>query len=395
MQACFHNEAVFHAGSAIGALHEYVIKQSSRGGPADEIGFAFALRQCNKSINLLTASAEEQSGTYADLSIALITCVLFSIFEALIGHPTQAIVHALQGRKLLQNCERLAAAGQGSALVDTTSMLPVVVGLEIQAKSLQGKYMMRSDTSVDPPLPEVSRLHSLQHANWTLHFIHTKLMLFCQDTRLDTTPYEHAMRVAEKRQLFSAFLKTWEAAFADYLYREASALSTHDMHRAKVLKANHIAITMLTNLEHHSQAGYEPFKNECRAIIDLSASVLNTYTLVPGTTLNTLQFPFLTFGLWVSEPLFIVMSRCPDPELRRQAAGLLNGQPRASQRASSPHRKSHSCLGPTGTEAWNTNEWIQFTEGVRLDAGMATYFGRLPSQYIDKPQYPINSTRRS
>jgi hypothetical protein len=30
-------------------------------------------------------------------------------------------------------------------------------------------------------MPGVSRLESLEHANWTLHYCHAALLVFCQD----------------------------------------------------------------------------------------------------------------------------------------------------------------------------------------------------------------------
>lgn len=134
------------------------------------------------------------------------------------------------------------------------------------------------------------------------------------------------------------------------------------------------------------------YENECKAIIDLSASVLNTYSLGPHTTLSTFQFPFLTFGLWVAEPLFIVMSRCQNPELRRQAAGLLSGLPRPNHAQQILIRKPlgiklESPTAQKDTDEWDIEQWIEFSMKTRLDAAMATYFARLPSEYIDKPVY--------
>lgn len=160
ISACFHNEAVAHVASAIGALQEYILR------PTDDRGIAFALQQCNRSINLLTASSEEKDGASADPAVALITCVLFTLFEALMGHPAQAITHSLQSRKLLENCERHAASGQKSLFMDTNSVLPIIYALERQAKAVQNKNARETDTSKDPGLPDVSQIHNLQHANW-------------------------------------------------------------------------------------------------------------------------------------------------------------------------------------------------------------------------------------
>ena len=398
IQSCFENNAVFHIASAIGALHEHIMKKPSAGEKDDGSGLAFALRQCNRSINLLTDSANKVSGLYSDPGISLITCVLFAVFESLIGHPTQAIVHALQGRKLLQNCERLVTIGRGSRIVTADAVLPVIGGLEIQAKALQGREMILSDVTDDPPLPDVSRLHSLQHANWTLHNAYIRLLVFCQDSQLDAIPDAHRARVTEKQLLFHPWLEAWEKAFADFLFREAASLTKEDMQRARVLKANHICSIMLVAAAHGDPEAWKAFDESSRAIIDLSASILNSFSIVLGPSLSNIHFPFLSFGLWIVEPLYVVMSRCHDPELRRQAAGLLTGQrptnitrpvARGTRRGMTPPRVIPN--DPADTDAWDIDRWIDWSRAVRLDTGMATYFGRLPSKYIDQPQYPATA----
>lgn len=138
------------------------------------------------------------------------------------------------------------------------------------------------------------------------------------------------------------------------------------------------------------------YNAECKAIIDLSASVLNTYTFDAPTTLSTFQFPYLTFGLWVTEPLFIVMSRCRSPTLQRQAAGLLRGTPRADYAEQILLKHSYG-ISPQSravrkdTDDWGIEQWIDFCTRTRLDAAMATYFAGLSSEYIDKPVYYASS----
>ena len=389
ISACFHNEAVAHVASAIGALQEYILR------PTDDRGIAFALRQCNRSINLLTASSEEKgNGADADPAVALITCVLFTLFEALMGHPAQAITHSLQSRKLLEECERHAASGQKSLFLDTNSVLPIIYGLERQAKAVQGKDARETDVSQDPGLPDVSQIHNLQHANWTLYFTWIMVYIFCQDAMLAMPPFELAARLTKKREIFLPWLKTWEQSFSEFLFSESANLSTEDMQRARLLKANHIATTILAKGPLGRVGGWPGFNDACKAIIDLSASVLNTYAQSPGSGLPTFHFPFLAFGLWISEPCFIVMARCNDPELRKQAAGLLHGQTylkrqREVGRQARTQMLSHERLGePTDTDRWTTDDWLKFAGNVRLDTAMAMYFGRLPSEYIEKPVFP-------
>ena len=392
LQACFYDPAVYAVGVAIGALHEHIVKRAN--DQDDSGGLAFALRQCNKSIGVLTSSTNNTTQRDEKSGVALVTCVLFACFESMQGDRQQAIMHALQGRKLLKATESLAYPDK--QLVDPRSVRPVMGRLETQAKSFQGRAMERSDHLGEPPLPVISHLSSLEHAHDTLHFAYTSLLCFCQDVHLDAPPYDMAVMMADKYLTYAPWLKSWERAFVDFLFREAKNLSPNDMQRAKVLKANLIISTILATLDQGlGKRAWEQYESDFKAIIDLSASVLNTYTIGFTPTLSnvTFRFPYLPFGLWVAEPLFITMSRCTNPELRRQAAGLLSGmrssdcktgrcrRPIVDGMSSKP---SNSCE-PKYQDDRTMEEWIEFGLSTRLDAGMAIYFGGLPMEDEEKP----------
>lgn len=113
VQKCFqHNDAIRPVASAIGALREHILK------PSDGRGMAFALRQCNRSISILTASSRNGNGADTYPGVALITCVLFAVFEALMGHTRHAILLSLQAKKLLESCDRHEHIGRKCALLD-------------------------------------------------------------------------------------------------------------------------------------------------------------------------------------------------------------------------------------------------------------------------------------
>jgi hypothetical protein len=220
------------------------------------------------------------------------------------------------------------------------------------------------------------------------------IYIFCQDMMLAMPPFELAARLTKRSETFLPWLKTWEQSFSEFLFHESANLSTEDMQRARVLKANHIAATIVAKGPLGRVGGWPGFNNACKAIIDLSASVLNTYALSPGSDLPTFHLPSLAFGLWIYEPCFIVMARCNDPELRKQAAGLLHRQTYL-KRTREVGRQARTLMlnderldEPTDADRWTTDDWLKFAGNVRLDTAMATYFGRLPSEYIEKPVYP-------
>jgi len=303
-------------------LQEHILHCATGKGAPDNDRLAFALSQCNASIHLLTAGDNSKQ----DPGVTLVTCVLFAGFELLHGDPARVLIHCSQGRTLIRSYEKLASAGGRNHLIDPVHLRPIIASLEIQAKSLQDKAMQMSSIEEDePPLPSVEQLQSLEHAHWTLHYVYIALAAFQQRCTQWHVP---VCRMAEKHATFSPWLKQWENAFADLLFREASGLSVHDMKRAKVLKANYLAASILAGIEHGAgEDAWEPFESQCKAIVDLSAPVIETYCRGSQAMLSGEQIPWLTFGLWVAEPLFLVMSKCTNAKLRQQASGLLSGKP--------------------------------------------------------------------
>lgn len=294
---------------------------------------AFALRQCNRAIALLTQAAREGTAEYVDPGVALVVCVLFTVFEALYGDPVEALTHVQQGRKILWRCEQSPPGRGGSRVIDTLTARPVLGGLQLQATCMAGQRCSALEPQpLDPlPLPDVDAIHSLSHASRILHVIYTNLLLY----QHNASAYLFGADVttagpAQKHLRFAPWLRNWERRFADFLFRHSRTLSHAQMQHAKVLKANHLLCTILASVDTaRGWAGWEPFTGEFKAILDLAAAVLTPETMGKAAELGgTEGMPVMSFGLWIAEPLFVCLSRCTEPELRRQAAGLLNGVPR-------------------------------------------------------------------
>lgn len=122
------------------------------------------------------------------------------------------------------------------------------------------------------------------------------------------------------------------------------------MQKAKVLKANHLLSTILAQVDTTSGwQAWEPFTAEFKAIIDLGAAVLNTAYLKQADEFTALALmPCMSFGLWISEPLYVCVSRCTNPEYKRQAAGLLNGiaRPQRSSKVQAKEKSSGALTAP-------------------------------------------------
>jgi len=335
IQASYHEPAILHAITAIGALHEAILQRAFVDEKRKAQAMEFALSQCNKSIVGLTGG---KRGIYGpkipEPRLALTTCVLFTCFEAMQGRCDSAVKHALQGRRLLQATGRPNITSMmPSEEDDLEQMRPLVERLEVQATALLDKGQRpEMDTSDQTaPLPSIEYIFSLDHAHGTLHTALNSVMRFMQGFH-PTAPRDHiAVTMAEKYLRYSPWFQRWETAFTSFLADNRDFMSSVDLKRAMVLKANHLVGTMLASVDQSAgPVAYDAYEAEFKAIVDLSREVLATFSCPPLPTLSggASGTPYLSFSLWVTDPLWMAISRCRNPSIRQAAFTLLSQNPR-------------------------------------------------------------------
>lgn len=342
IQTSYHEPAILHAITAIGSLHECIMQRAFADEKRKARALEFALNQCNKAISCLTnrqttATSLDFSGRSAktpNSRLALTTCVLFTCFEAMQGRCDSAVNHALQGRRLLQ------ATGRPNVITmtpaeedDLEQMRPIVERLEVQATALLDKGRRSEvDTSDQlPPLPPIEYIFSLDHAHNTLHTALNSVMRFMQGFHPTASKDHIAFTMAEKYLRYGPWFEKWELAFTTFLADCREQMTNMDLKRAMVLKANHLVGTMLASVDQSAgPIAYDAYEAEFRAIVDLSREVLASFSCPPLPTLigGTSGTPYLSFSLWVTDPLWMAISRCRNPSIRQAAFTLLSQNPR-------------------------------------------------------------------
>lgn len=335
IQSSYHEAAIMHATIAIGAMHEAIMQRSYTDKRRKGQAMEFALNQCNLAISSLTnARSSSARGRISDSKLALITCVLFTCFEAMQGRCDSAVSHALQGRKLLQ---AMGNPDQGTKTAfeesDIEQMRPLVERLEIQALALLDKGKRTDPLMTDrfTPLPDVAFIFTLDHAHNALHMGLNSIMRFMQTLVSTPTKEEAALNMAEKHTRYASWFQQWELAFSTFITSNRATMSDTDLKRAMVLKANHLVGTMLASVDQSAgPIAYDPYENEFKAIVDLSREVLATFSAPPLPTLSRGPgaAPYLSFSLWVTDPLWMAISRCRNPGIRQAAFTLLSQNPR-------------------------------------------------------------------
>ncbi|CZT14528.1 uncharacterized protein RCC_00505 [Ramularia collo-cygni] len=338
IQTSYHEPAIRHAITAIGALHECIMQRAFADDKQKSKAMEFALSQCNKAIACLTNDAasgyDPNRRRIPSSRLALTTCVLFTCFEAMQGRCDSAVNHALQGRRLLQSTGRANITSMSPPDDDDIEqMRPLVERLEVQATALLDKGRRPEiDTSGQTPLlPQVDYIYSLEHAHNTLHTALNSVMRFMQGFH-PTAPRDHiAVTMAEKYLRYAPWFTQWEAAFTTYLSDQRDFMSNMDLKRAMVLKANHLVGTMLSSVDQSAgPVAYDAYESEFRAIVDLAREVLASFSCPPLPTLSgpNSGTPYLSFSLWVTDPLWMAISRCRNPSIRQSAFTLLSRNPR-------------------------------------------------------------------
>ena len=342
IQTSYHEPAILHAITAIGALHECTMQRAFADEKRKARAIEFALNQCNRAITCLTKSQAENTGIdftkqskkTPNSRLALTTCVLFTCFEAMQGRCDSAVNHALQGRRLLQATGRPNVITMSPAEEDDLEqMRPIVERLEVQATALldKGRRPEVDTSDQTAPLPPIEYVFSLDHAHNTLHTALNSVMRFMQGFH-PTAPRDHiAVTMAEKYLRYAPWFARWEGAFTAYLAEQREGMSNMDLKRAMVLKANHLVGTMLASVDQSAgPVAYDAYESEFRAIVDLSREVLASFSCPPLPTLTggSSGTPYLSFSLWVTDPLWMAISRCRNPSIRQAAFTLLSQNPR-------------------------------------------------------------------
>lgn len=337
IQTSYHEPAIRHAITAIGALHECIMQRAFADDKQKAKAMEFALNQCNKAISCLTndeADHDPNRRRIPSSRLALTTCVLFTCFEAMQGRCDSAVNHALQGRRLLQATGRPNVTSMSPPDEDDIEqMRPLVERLEVQATALldKGRRPEIDTSGQTPPLPPIDYIFSLEHAHNTLHTALNSVMRFMQGFH-PTAPRDHiAVTMAEKYLRYAPWFTQWETAFTTFLSDQREFMSNMDLKRAMVLKANHLVGTMLASVDQSAgPVAYDAYEAEFRAIVDLAREVLASFSCPPLPTLSgpNSGTPYLSFSLWVTDPLWMAISRCRNPTIRQSAFTLLSRNPR-------------------------------------------------------------------
>jgi hypothetical protein len=322
-QASSAAPSVRHAMIAIGAVHQDFIAPHENASNCFDVSLkAFAIRHYTKAISHLHQLVSNRS---QQLDITLISCILFIVFDCLIGHHTSALIHLKAGLKILEDIKQQNS--QGGLHSQSTSthewereFAPILLGLGVQAASFINPKDRKDRASLWQSLRAVRipthplTFHSLDEARHALETIAVDIM--GDRIAADLIPAQHPIDSPNSLAHLHA-LKNWTKALDRYLVNYATRDPSVSRVRcgANMLKVHSLMMT-ITVTPSSADSNFERILSLCECLV---ASNTNC-----GHTAPT---PSFTADFGIISPLFFTALRAPRIQLMQRAYDLLSRAP--------------------------------------------------------------------
>lgn len=188
-------------------------------------------------------------------------------------------------------------------------------------------------------LSKPTDFENIHQARSSLEQVLNQLTIFFLDLELDDKYYDLAVTNGEKHLLFRPWVEAWEAAFSKLLARIQPRMGPDDRKAAMILKAHHLVAEILADVDLSlGELGWDAFHEKFAAIVNLAAAVLDDTRRSDRSVIEarwktsgvfiSSTSATLSFSLGIVDPLYEVVARCRDPNLRRKALDLLATHPR-------------------------------------------------------------------
>lgn len=327
LQATHDDSAIKHAVAAIGASHEHKLRRQAAKFNLETDGLhAFALRQINKSIKALVQPAQ---GTSRGLIRALTASILFACFESLNDGRAAAVPHVVHASRILKQLKQtFEAEGEKKKLVSPYPIPmdliePLVVQYESQLGVYYGDAQRRKEEYVDISQPIV--IKSVSDARiLLLQGISITQDAFTEHGEDRTESGRIALKRAKEE--LAKWFRRWGTAFD--LYLSKTQVDSTMIRCCKLVKCHQMAGLVAASVDPTlGDKAWVPFTNDMkrafRIISDLHAT--DPRRTVPSS--QPPHTPYFSSTMGMTEPLYIIASRCADPETSAKATALLGRLP--------------------------------------------------------------------
>ncbi|KAF2227916.1 hypothetical protein BDZ85DRAFT_9394 [Elsinoe ampelina] len=378
IRAAYHNRVILHALIGMGSLHEAIVHSRSQAELHLHKRYAFALRHINYAIKHARSDTEDSSKNLASIQTL---CIVLTTFEAMQGQTKSAIQHAFQGIKLLmpaRNREHLSNVE--SVTLDTTmqnedNSFPVSKATISSIFNYFTSVATLFSTDLSPvvfcsPSDLPTRFSSLQEAEQLLRDARsTIMMLFLLTCRLPNQVSR--LQAANRMRNYQPWVDNWKAALDTFLATPHDPLSTTEQQQLLILQANHIFCHISVNVEYAGLSTssitdrYRRFNSLLTRIVDICEDLVSRVS--PPTTPIVLseKNTYLSYGMWILEPLYMAANYSTDTETKRRAAKILRDQPRPEPLAhSGPFAGGKDILAEAKEKSFTSSEQRRKSSGA-------------------------------
>lgn len=315
----FSEVPLWHIVIALSSVHEgyaHGLQQSDRDTQLAQ--YSFGLKHYSLAVNSLKEAISSQP---ENIESVLLCCLLFVSFDSLRGNYTAASTHLNSGLKIL--CSEKAAGRLApfyGKIIKQFTCLGVRIGVFLDS------HLPQTNTqSIWSQLSHLSCGHENLHFT-TIDDARHSINMILNDFMLHLT-MAYNMETSLGRSAISEISSTrkdlvaWNRNFDAMILRNDPAnLSSDALRGSLLLKLHHASIIAVVNGV--QQVEGDDINVPYRTIVTLARSLINATPNSPRTKAS------ISSDLGFVSSLFVTISRCSVPQLRREALELLNMVPR-------------------------------------------------------------------
>jgi hypothetical protein len=354
LQASFSHPAIRHSIVALGALHEdySIAVMQPDGKPTRGPGY-FALRQHTIALSNLSKSlsgSKSLSSNSQLTHVALMSSIVLSCFDRLIGDVDSAVTHLRSGLEILRNTT--------SAGLDFDSYFRILKRMTMQSVSFLDTDKEETklnfwEMAILDPCNDLPRFTSICEAQYSLHSIICYVLYFLNAfptpksldaehgelikhqknsllfsvpgmSSLDSQRSKDALRLFAKARMewvmsqnsFLSMLQAWSRKFHAFLKDSNLNLPTRDLQTAALLEMHWLHFTIII------EGTISPVKFSSPDFIARFQKIIALCKSIVAAE-NAPHAPQFSIELGIICPLYFTGLNCCDPGIRQQALELL------------------------------------------------------------------------
>jgi hypothetical protein len=299
--------ALRHGIAALASIHEgYAIANKHSGRELQRNYYEYALQQHSMSISSLRETVTSTS----NIEAVIISCALLVCLDSWRGKHASALMHLKAGIQIF--AEHHAKKARKTLTLLERRIIYLYANLGIQAglfvdthlpDDLVAIWMSLSTLSADI---DVTVINTIDDARHILNISITKFMLY-YSRFTSSTPHT----VKSYRTAITQDLAIWNRVFDKMIFkRTPETLTSNELRATLLLKLHSAAVGIAISPPEADMYSLTP---QFETIISLTRSLISKTTSTSG----------ISTDLGLVPPLYVTISRCPLPHIRKEGLSLL------------------------------------------------------------------------